>query len=474
MAQFDINTPPLAYDNSGPLEQAYFKEGVYVVNADNLIMRPDVRKAIFPHLKEDEFFDFFVQTGRTITGQSEFHHHEETPLIPVPQIKSIAGTPGAGNAVTITIEAVNDKTMPFKKWDVWEVGGVEGWIKSDADITADGTDGEHEVVLTPDPAVNIVGAAVVGEFITWRGTAKADGTGQPDGMHNKPVKFTGRTQIMATTYVSNGSAAANMSDVVVTKSGKKFAYYRGVDQAYTRHKMAIALALGLGQGTNAVVDNVDPNADGGTVRRTEGMDWKIQNYGLNNIHSVFDFDELQKINVGLDAQNAPAEYCVIAGNRAYYEAEKIFFDKGIPPTFGAFAGNDYTRWGHASPEEQMLHLGYKGVYLFGRSFYMKKEPFLYYKQITGAPGKPYPDTMYFLPMDKYTSKDPMTGETESMELCQIRYKASDRENRFMQYTVKDWKTDGVDKFYFWHRSEMGWQQAMLHLAVRSTKATASS
>lgn len=468
-----LTDPPIAYDNSSPLERAYFQEGTYVVNADNLIQRPDVRKKLFPHLREEvDFVDFFIQSGRTeVAEQSHFHHYEEKPLVPLAQIKSKSGTPGNGNPVTITIESVNDdKINPFKYWDVWEIGGNEGWIEQASDITVNSGTGEHQVVFQADDDIDLVTSAVVGEFITWRHTAKADGTGQPPGMHSKPVKYTGRTQILATSYETDGSAAANVSDVVVTKSGKKYAYWRGVDQAYTRHKMAISYALGLGQGTNTVVDTQNENK---VVRRTEGMDWKIRRLGLNEPGNLFDYQDFLKINEALENNNAPDEYVVCAGYGAYIMAEEIFFNQGltsgvVQPKFEAFSGNDYTKWGSADPKQRALDLGYNSVNLFGRTYHFKKEKWLNYKQVTGAPNKPYKNTLYFLPMTQFTSRNPDSGSVETMDTFTVKYKMSDRENRYMEYTVKDWKTDdqGVDKFKFWHRSELGLRMAMLHWCAR--------
>ncbi|KKL72084.1 hypothetical protein LCGC14_2088440, partial [marine sediment metagenome] len=217
---------------------------------EDLLNRPDIWYKVFPYLREEiNMIDFFLQTGRKErTIQSDFSWHEEDILIPIAQIGIVAGTPGAGNLVTITINQISsDNEIPFKKWDTVKVGAIRGWIRSDNDITIAPSTGLHIYVVTPVKNTDdIVTAAVVSDWVVWYGSAKSDGQNQPDSMISKPLPFSGKTQIIATNYSTHGSAAANES-WVQTKSGNWYFYYRGVEQAIVRHKMAIALTILMGE-----------------------------------------------------------------------------------------------------------------------------------------------------------------------------------------------------------------------------------
>lgn len=477
----DFNAQPVGYDNTGPVYTQKYVGDHIPVNSQDLIMRPDVLQNLFPHLMEEtDFIDFFIQSGRTEkTANTEFHHYEDVPLIPLPQIKTVSGTPGNGNPVTITIEALNaDKKNPFKRQDLWEIGGVEGWVEADDDITENSGSGEHQVVLKPATDENIVAAAVEGEFMIWVGAAAADGTIQPPGMFNVPQQFTDRCQIIKTSFETDDSASGDMTFLPISKSGKQYAYYRGVDQAFVRQKMAIALRLGIGKGTTNLVD-----ADNGNkpVYTTTSFDKVIRQRGLNEPYPVqFDFNNWYKINKALNKQNAPKEYIVPAGDNAYHEAMKIVFNSGNQAndkSFDAFKGTDWSRYGKANPQERALDLGFNSMHVFDRTYHFKNEKFLNYKQITGAPGMIYPDTLYFLPMGKYSMKNPDTGEIKPTEICRVRYKASDKKNMMMEFWIQDkrQKDDGKAVTSYYHSSILGWQQAMAHWAVRAYKdVTASS
>ena len=105
-------------------------------------------------------------------------------------------------------------------------------------------------------------------------SAKADGTAQPKSMISKPVAYSGQTQIIATNYTTHGSAAANKS-FVKTKSGNELFYYRGVEQAVVRHKMAIVYTLLIGQESVSLNDTA--HEDGSTpVNTTAGLDETIR------------------------------------------------------------------------------------------------------------------------------------------------------------------------------------------------------
>lgn len=463
-----------------PLTAIYeklFAEGIVPVDGDKLIGRPDIRKLIFPGLNEQQYLtQFLFDSGRRKkTVQSTFWHFEEKDLIQAAQIKSKSGTPGAGNKVTITITARTDKESPFKKWDTVLVGGVHGWIASQDDITLNSSTGEHQYAITPvDNTDDIVTAAAALDYVIWYGAAKADGTIQPPGMFSMPVKYSGKTQIIPSSYEAEGSAAANMTEIFLGSSGKKYGYVRGLDQLYTRHMLALSHTFLIGKPNVSLVDP-DKTVGDTEVRLTEGFEQGITTKGNNFTGTDFNYDTLVQINKVLDAENAPNEYLWVCGNNFKYNLDAVFMAVGISyggTSYDPFRHVDFTRWGDSDPRQRMVDLGIDGVKVGNRSHYFKVEPTLYYRGTLGATGLSYPDKAYAMPYTMFN--DAQSGDLQ--DIIQIRYKASDLEDRFMQETMGDWTKDpqGRDKFWWYMRSEAGWHQAKYHWAAQYTPDTSGS
>ena len=438
---------------------------------EDLLNRPDIWYTVFPYLREEiNMVDFMLQTGRRErTIQSEFNWHEEDILIPIAQIGVVAGTPGAGNPVTITIEQIStDNEIPFKKWDTLKVGAIRGWIASDDDITIQAVTGLHEYTITPVKNTDdIVTAAVVTDWVVWFGSAKSDGQNQPDSMISKPVPFSGQTQIIATNYTTHGSVAANES-WVRTRSGKWFFYYRGVEQAIVRHKMAIALTILMGESSVGLVDTNNPDVASIPVRTTQGMEMRMTEYGNPQSNTQFDFTELEDMNITLDENFAPDQFAGFVGNLFKNSWDNVMLDRNYydaSAAYGMFHNailqGGSQKWGEGDPKQKAVDMGFDSIKRGIRSYHVKQEPTLYYRNVTGAPGQPYPDMGLFLPVDQV--RDPESGEYYNS--ISLRYKASDRENRMIQEWVRDKTTDDYDKFRFNHMSEIGWQQARMRQSV---------
>jgi len=445
------------YVATQPAISQIFTEGY--MSGESLLNYPDIAQQIFPFLQEEKtVVDFMIAMGRKkITVQSDYTWHEEDSLIPMIKIKAVAGTPGAGNIVTLTQELLNaDKEVAFKKWDVVRIGGINGWIEADDDVTVSSGDGFHTYAFKPvNNTKDIVTAATVGSYAVWVTTAKADGTKQPGSMISKPLPYSGQVQIIPTNYTTHGSAAANKA-WVTTKNGNSYFYYRGVDQAIIRHKMGIVYALLIGQESVGLSD-ADHEDGATTVRTTSGIDERMRNNGNIGSETAFDYSELQdKINAKLDELFSPEEYFALVGNKLKYQFDNILFDRNITDgsaTYGAFATLNYLT--EKDAKGMAVSYNFRSVNVGGRTFHIRKEKSLYYPQITGAPGMNFPNTAYFLPADQV--RDSRSGEYYD-SMC-IRYKSSDREDRFSKGWIRDYRTDDVDKFRFNHVSELGWMQA---------------
>ena len=450
---------PDPYVATNPAVSQIFQEG-YMAGED-LLNYPDIMDVIFPFLQEEKtIVDFMISTGRKKrTVQTDYNWHEEDSLIPMLKIKSVAGTPGAGNPVTITMEALNvDKEVPFKKWDVCRIGGASGangWIEQASDVTIDAGAGEHSFVYQPvNDGVDIVTLAVVADYVVWVGTAKADGTAQPGSMMSKPIPYSGRTQIISTNHTSHGSAAANKA-WTKTNSGSDLFYYRGVEQAVVRQKMAIVYTLLMGQNSSGLSDTT--HEDGAqAVNTTSGLDERMRDFGNIGTNTSFSFAELQlKVNKKLDELFAPDDFFALVGNQLKYQIDNILLDRNFTDTsanYGIFATDNLLDIEEG--KKRAVNYNFNAATLGSRTFWIRQEKSLYYPQITGAPGMNYPLTGYFLPVAQI--RDPKTGEY--MDTICLRYKESDRENRYTKSWVRDFKSDDIDKFRFNHFSELGWQQ----------------
>lgn len=447
-----------------------FTEG-YLAGED-LINRPDIWHKVFPYLKEEvNMVDMLVATGRKEqTIQSDFYWHEEDILIPMAQIATggVAGTSAAGNPVTITINPVSaDFEVPFKKWDTLKVGAIRGIIRQDSDIIVDGS-GSHEFTIWPVKTTdNIVAAAAAGQWVVWFGAAKSDGQNQPASMISKPQSFSGKTQIIPTNYTTHGSVAGNKA-YITTKSGNEYYYYRGVEQAIVRHKIAIALTMLMGEASSGLVDPGNPDNATIPIRTTQGIELRMFNHGNPKSAAAFDFSEFESISNTLDANFAPDQMMGLCGNLFINVWDNIMLDRNYyetTPNYSMFHNQilqgGAPKWGDGDPKQRALDLGFSSIVKSNRTYHVKKEKTLYYPNVTGATGQPYPNMALFLPMEQV--KDSQTGDYYNS--FALRYKASDMENRFMQEWVRDKKSDDYDKFRFNHLSEVGLQLAMMRKSV---------
>ena len=464
----DLDSPYVA---SQPSVSQIFNEG-YMAGED-LLNYPEIMDKIFPFLQEEKtVVDFMIESDRKKrSAQTDFNWHEEDSLIPMAKIKSFTVVASPGVTATNTIEALNaDNEVPFKKWDILRCGGSAGanvWIEKDADITIDGG-GEHAFVVKPvKQTVTLNTVLTNGEYVVWASTAKADGTAQPGSMMSKPIPYSGVIQIISTNYTTNGSAAANKS-WTKTKSGSDLFYYRGVEQAVVRQKMAITYGLLIGQSSDGLNDTA--HEDGSTaVNTTSGLDERINDFGNIGSAAGFTYSELQnRINGKLDELFSPEEYMALVGNKLKYQFDDIMFDRniGTAATYGAFISDSWLD-DSKGPKERAASFNFQSVTIGARTFHIRKEKSMYYPQITGAPGMNYPNTGYFLPVDQI--RDPKTGDY--MDTLCLMYKESDRENRFSKSWVRDYKSDDVDKFRFNHMSEVGWMQARVRQTARWEDST---
>jgi hypothetical protein len=200
-----------------------------------------------------------------------------------------------------------------------------------------------------------------------------------------------------------------------------------------------------------------------TVRTTSGLDEVVRDSGNPMSNNSFTFSELQfKINKKLDELFAPEEYFALVGNQLKYQIDNILFDRNFTnaaANYGAFATPDWTTPG--DPKARAVSYNFDSVKLGNRTHHIRQEKALYYPQITGAPGLNFPLTGYWLPTSQF--KDPQSNQM-MYAMC-LRFKQSDRENRFTKEWVRDYRSDDIEKFRFNHLSELGWMQAMARQTV---------
>ena len=140
----------------------------YVSSVDFLHDR-DIYNKLYNRYHEDTIIDFFEQTGRSKEAfETTVHHFEKDYIYQNVLIAAVTGTPGAGNDVQITLDAVNhDNGKSFPKVTDLAMfnNDLTGYViaKNTASPTA------HVVTIRPVDTVNddIVSAASVGEIITF-------------------------------------------------------------------------------------------------------------------------------------------------------------------------------------------------------------------------------------------------------------------------------------------------------------------
>lgn len=421
----------------------------------NYINKPEVRNRIFDAYNEQMLYDFLIHSNRHVVSKNTtFRWMEHDSMFHTHTVESKSGSAGAGNPVTITLEegtggpqdhqASGTLSRPKKK-DIVMVYTATGAFRGYVTATNKGTADAHTVTIQPvDATVDLVTATAAADKVTIISSAASDGAGMTLPTSRLPVEFYNYVQIIDTQKETDAGEAANESWVEV--DGKPYFYHQLVVDGDFEQRAKIENAFIFGQ--RGTVTDPDTSK---TAYLTGGLEWWQGQEGYDEQYSgSIGLTDLQNVCKNLDLERAPRKQLLLLGNNANIDIDE--FVKGRLDNTAV----DWTKMGIGSVAGRVADFGIDG-FVYDNFYFMKKKFNLFNTLgITGGfSASPYPNMAFFIPWDRVRAEN-----GEEMDTICLRYKQSDRQNRFMQFWTRDQKITNNDKFEFNYKSEVGIQFAL--------------
>jgi len=427
------------------------------VSPTQFLLKRDIRKKIFEAYDERALYDFLIHSGKTMkTANTTFRWFEHDSYFHTHTIESKSGAAGAGNPATFTLEEVDHlQTGTLSEIKVKDVvlvytqtTVVRGYVTATNKTVADA----HTVTVDPvDDTVDLVTLSAAADQIVVISSAASDGAVMTTATSRLPVDYFNYVQIIDTQKVSDGGEAANESEVEV--DGKPYYYNQMVVDGDFEQRAKIENAFIWGVRNATKVDPVENKP----VYMTGGVEWYADNYGYAEPYSgAFALSDLQNVQRDLDLEKAPAKQLLIVGNELDMNIDD--FVKGRLDNTAI----DWSQMGVGSAAGRMIDFGVDG-FRYGNYTWMKKkiQVFNALGLSGGIAASPYPKMGFSVSWDRVK-----TANGEDADTICLRYKQSDRENRFMQFWTRDKKVTNRDQFEFNHKSEAGLQCALSRHIVK--------
>lgn len=434
------------------------------VAPSSYILKPDIRNQIFDAYNEQTLYDFLIHSDkRQVTVNTTFRWHEHDSYFHTHTSSGKSGSAGAGNPVTVTLTTgtgdhlVSGTLSEPKLKDLVLVYTATGVVKGYVTDTDKTNANAHTVEITPaDATVDLVTASASGDKITIYSSAASDGALMTTPTSRLPVPYYNYVQIVDTQKYTDGGEAANQS--FVTVDGKPYYYNQMVVDGDFEQRAKIENAFIFG--TRGIVTDPVENKD---AYMTGGLEFFQQSEGYDEPYTgSVGLSDLQNVCKNLDLEKAPTKQLILAGNSINMDLDD--FVKGRLDNTAV----DWTKMGVGSAAGRIADFGIDGFVYDNFQFMKKKYSLFNALGLTGGFGalETYPTTAYFIPWDRVRGAD----NTEMDTIC-LRYKQSDRENRFMSFWVRDKKITNRDGFEFNYKSEVGIQLALSRHINRLYKAS---
>lgn len=416
----------------------------------NYLLQRDIFPQIFDAYDERNLYDFLIHSNkRKLTKNTTFRWLEHDSYFHTHTIESFSGSAGAGNVATYTLEEVDHLASgtlsEIKVKDVVLVYTATAAVRGYVTATNKGTPTAHTVSVDPiDDTVDLVTLSANGDQIVVISSGASDGAGMTTATSRRPVDYFGYVQIIDTQKKANGGEMANHSEVVV--DGKPYYYNQMVIDGDFEQRAKIENAFVFGtRGTKT-----DP-VTSETAYFTAGIEWYADNFGYYEPYSgSYSLSDLQNLQRNLDIEKAPAKQLLLVGNELDMNIDD--FVKGRLDNTAI----DWTKMGIGSVADRLVDFGVDGFRYGGYTFMKKKFGLFNALGLTGGiTNSTYPSLGFSIPWDRVRGADGQDNDTIA-----LRYKASDREDRFMQFWTRDKKITNVDQFEFNYKSEAGLMMAL--------------
>lgn len=417
---------------TGPVDESF-------MSLSNYVLKPEIRDKSPERFPTANLFDFAVYTNRIEnTGQTEYKWTEEDAIRSEFTIESVAGTSGAGNAATITLEeashAASGTLSPVQVGDIFIVDNANGRYKFRIQSVNKTTDEAH-VVVAQEAGVNLVDDLGAADIAGRLSNSFADGTGQPDGVASLPLEFSNYTQIIKTAYAIDGSERANRSWIKV--NGQDRYVIKQEMRAKADHDLKVNYALLLG-------DKKTRSEGGKNIYETGGVEWFAKTLGNTDTYTTLALADFTGWEQTLNAEQVGNEVLFFQGPDLNIDVNGVL--RGLNDTTGI----NFSSFGSGNGQKRAVDMGFDSFKLNNRTFHSKVVDAMNAKGITQNTN--LPQEGFIVPADMFTDK----GGSQHHKFC-VRTKESDKENRYYKVWTRDQKITNVDQFELNMQSEIGFQ-----------------
>lgn len=438
--------------NARPGTQWHVESGydsAFVAPSSYLLKR-EIRNKIFQAYDERALYDFLIHSNKTLkSANTTFRWFEWDSYNHTHTVESVTGTSGAGNPAVYKLDnadhldsgALVGNLSQIKVKDLVIVYTATSAVKGYVIATNKAVLTDHTVTVDPlDDAVNLVALSAATNQIVVYSSAASDGAVMTASTARLPVPYYGYVQIIDTQKTTDGGEAANEAEVMV--DGKPYFYNQLISDGDLEQRMKIENAFLFGvRNTKA-----DPVETPKLSYMTAGLEWYADNQGYAEPYSgTFSLTDLQNVQRNLDLEKAPAKQLLLVGNE---------LDLAIDDFMKGRLDNTAINWaemGIGSVAGSTLDFGVDGFKYGNFTWIKKKFGALNALGLTGGiTNSNYPYMGFSVSWDRVRTADGQDADTIA-----LRYKASDRENRFMQFWDRDKKQTNRDQFEFNHKSEVG-------------------
>ena len=414
------------------------------------LLKREIRDQIFEAYDERMLYDFLIHANKkSLTKNTTFRWFEHDSYWHTHTIESFTGS-GAGVAIVVTLEEVDHLVSgtltQLKQKDIVLVYTATGAKRGYVTATNKTAANAHTVTIDPiDDTFDLGAITANGDQIVCISSAASDGAVMTAATSRLPVDYYNYCQIVDTQKKTDGGEAANHSEVMV--DGKPYYYNQMVVDGDYEQRVKLENAFIFGErGTKA-----DPVETPKTAYLTGGLEWWADNYGYAEPYSTsFGLTDLKNVQKNLDLEKAPAKQLLLVGNDLDQDIDD--FVKGRLDNTAV----DWTKMGIGSVAGRVADFGVDG-FRYGTYTFMKKK-FNVFNQLGvtgGIANSAYPK------MGFSVSFDTVRGASgQDQDTIGLKYKASDREDRFMQFWTRDKKTTNRDQFEFNYKSEAGLELAL--------------
>lgn len=406
------------------------------------------------------FFNMLNALGfKMPAAQTTFGWSEEDWIFDNFHSKNTESAPGAGNPITITLEAADldgsNRFFPQQRDVVHFKNNVPGVI-TNVNVSS-----PSAPVLTIEPldSSDDIGIVSAGDEVAIISNMSGEGTDQQSSVTSRTIHETNDMQIIKDDMVVTGSEMTNQTWFTSDSDGRSIPVYYIKNQFDLDYRMTLRMDGALLEGKKVTNTTADPTNGDFNLRGTEGILPKTRANGINIPHTPgqFTIAKFDEINDRLDRVFAGNNICGLLGYRYYLDLKNSLVDF-FKDTNIQYAQKEVANDLFGGDEALAGTMDWQYLVTGERKFMFKKMGVFNHPKYLGSAGHDHPNYGLYLPLNQ--KKDAKTGNR--MPQFGMRYKELNGYSRLMEHWVTggagtDAKTDSLDLMRNHQRSEIGAQ-----------------